>query len=743
MNPPPPPPPSSFAATFFQSHRPNPPPPPPSLAAALSNLASLLHLCTTTLHSLPTPTPTTTTLLPCPFNPNHLIPPSSLFSHYLNCPSPLSLPLSLHYPLTLNSSAATAPPSFATSSDLSVSLDNYVSYNNNFFYQNCPGPVTPSVHPPPLLNLPTNLYMECADFNKDPSVGEALGFSVNFIRFLPSEVWAIRSETEAWGGGCPTVYSSRILRAILRLRDCKLLHLYEWIVASSPRYGIIIDFAMRDHVVLLVRLCLKAIVRETYGLAGVNFSDGESKMEENLFLRLSNQSFECPILVKVVMWLALQFSILYGEVNGKFLAVDVLKECIIDSASHASLLPLEQENAESNEVDKVDSKAGGPVQSVVLMEDNEKDERENMKDQTVGNSMIYISQVAAAVAALHERSTIEEKIKALRNPRPLSAYQRNMEHAYVSKIADAERQKRSDYRPIIEHDGLLWKRSNSQDTNKLKTREELLAEERDYKRRRMSYRGKKLKGNTLEVMRNIIDEYMEEIKLAGGIGGMSKAVEETEPLASENFYTNPGSTSVSGTKRNTEVSEENKDQAHDYRKQSNSRHDSKDIESHWNNGLRNSNRNVKRAPHDRDDYSRSREVRQSSSHSRDHLHGRGNSEYVEPFGEGSSNRSHKSRSESHERNHHKRNRDEPERNNHERERDQHKRTSRKKERYEDKRQDRDRGRSKSNSTRRERDEDDDRHRDRRRSKTIRSSSSQPELDEFEDRYDPAESHDFQ
>lgn len=33
----------------------------------------------------------------------------------------------------------------------------------------------------------------------------------------------------------------------------------------------------------------------------------------------------------------------------------------------------------------------------------------------------------------------------------------------------------------------------------MKTREELLAEERDYKRRRMSYRGKKLKRTAKEV----------------------------------------------------------------------------------------------------------------------------------------------------------------------------------------------------------------------------------------------------
>lgn len=37
------------------------------------------------------------------------------------------------------------------------------------------------------------------------------------------------------------------------------------------------------------------------------------------------------------------------------------------------------------------------------------------------------------------------------------------------------------------------------DSDKAKTREEVLAEERDYKRRRISYRGKKVKRNTTEV----------------------------------------------------------------------------------------------------------------------------------------------------------------------------------------------------------------------------------------------------
>ncbi|PIN16727.1 hypothetical protein CDL12_10602 [Handroanthus impetiginosus] len=761
--PPPQPPPPPTTSSFLLSHHPSPPPPPPpppppSFPTALSNLTSLLQLSATVLQSLPTPTATrstiSSTLLPCPFNPNHRLPPSSLFSHNLNCPSPLSLSHTFHYPRTLHSSSTTnttAPSLPTSSSDLSVSLENNIGYSapaNNFFYQNCPGPVTPLIQPPPLLNIPRVLYAECADFNKSFARGKAMDSSLDFIKFLPSEIWAIRSETEAWGGGFPAVYSSRILRAILRLRDSKLLHLYEWIVSSSPRYGVIIDFAMGNHLVLLVRLCLKVIVREAFELAGVTFSDKELKTQGNILTGLGNRSFECPGLVKVMMWLALQFSILYGAVNGKFFAVDVLKECILDSSLRASLFPLEPKNDDLSDLKKVDTEVEEPMRNA--MDDTKGDDRENVKGERVGNSMEFISQVAAAVAALHERSLIEEKIKALRNSQPVPAYQRNMEHGYVSKIADEERQKRPDYQTIIEHDGLIWQRSTNQETNKMKTREELLAEERDYKRRRMSYRGKKLKRNTVEVMRDIIEEYMEEIRQAGGIGGVSKAVEVPEALASENLNTYTSATGVSGSRRNSEIPEENRSRSLDYGKVSHSCHDSENFkddiqrqrrDSNWDHGRQDVSRNVERTRHGRDDYSGSRDGRKSSSHSREHMHGRENQDFVESFGEGSSLRSRQRRDDSHEQNYTKRNREERERSNYKRESQEHERTSHRREKYEDIWEHDDRRRRKTDSSRRERDEDRGKHGDRKRSKKNSSSSSYPEIHEFEDRYDPAESRD--
>ncbi|OMO87846.1 hypothetical protein COLO4_20542 [Corchorus olitorius] len=158
-------------------------------------------------------------------------------------------------------------------------------------------------------------------------------------------------------------------------------------------------------------------------------------------------------------------------------------------------------------------------------------------NEIMGVGVIFVSQVAAAVAALHERRFLEEKIKHFRASQPLSRYQRMAEHTYVSQRADMERKKRSNYRPIIDHDGLPRHALSNEETNRIKTREEIMAEERDYRRRRMSYRGKKLKRTKLQVMRDIIEEYTEEIKKAGGIGCFVKGPEEEGSLPSESPVT--------------------------------------------------------------------------------------------------------------------------------------------------------------------------------------------------------------
>lgn len=399
------------------------------------------------------------------------------------------------------------------------------------------------------FTLPVFLSVECANFARNEDE-ERKDFERGNRKILPSELWTVRAEVEAWNE-YPSVYSYRVLYAILGLdliRECDLARL---VIANSPRYGVVIDTAMRDHIFLLCRLCLKAIVKEALNLVGNR--DSEKILERS--------NFSCPTLVQVLMWLASQLSILYGEMNGKFFALNIFKQCVLDSALSLlffsgeksmsetplkevpqSLVDFNGNNINISEVQKpLKRSTNGEVNSVV--------------EESVTGGVILVSQVAAAIAALHERSLLEGKIKALRFQQPLNNYQRVAEYDYVSNRADQERKKNSQYRPIIEHDGLPRLKLSNEETSKTKTREEFLAEERDYKRRRMSYRGKKVKRSNLEVTRDIIEDYMDEIKLAGGIGCFEKGiVTEETPLSKPPYASETTSDVDMSKKRNYDLS---------------------------------------------------------------------------------------------------------------------------------------------------------------------------------------------
>lgn len=350
-----------------------------------------------------------------------------------------------------------------------------------------------------MFTLPVVLSAECenltADSNDDmKDIIDGLFGSCYLVELLPSEYWNVRTEINQWND-YPHFYSYGVLRSVVCSYMSQKEYLLEWLVVNSPFYGVVIDGFMRDHILLLFRLCLKAIAREAIGHM-VSISRGEPTGGKSCF--------ECPVLVRVLTWLASHLAMLYGEANGKLFAINMLKQSLLIASSKSLFLSGVQRAIESPGLGDVDGKA------VTL-----KGSKENV-GRTMG--MVFVSQVAAAVAALHERSLIETRIKAIRASRSVPVYQRVQEYQYISKKAEEERIKRSDYRPIIEHDGVLWQRGGNQDANKNKTREELLAEERDYKRRRMSYRGKKMKRSTTQVMRGIIDEYMEEIKHANMVG---------------------------------------------------------------------------------------------------------------------------------------------------------------------------------------------------------------------------------
>lgn len=251
-----------------------------------------------------------------------------------------------------------------------------------------------------------------------------------------------------------------------------------------------------------------------------------------------------------------------------------------------------------------------------------------------------------------------------------------------------------------------------------------------------------------KVARDIIEEYMEEIRQDGETGGISKALDETEALTSENLDKHASATYVSGSRRNSETCEENRGLYSDYKKDLRSRHysgDSKD-DNQWSgqdstqdHGRQYPNRNVESVRYDRDDQYGSRDGRHSS-YTKEQGHVGEKKDLVDAFAKDYSRRSNRRQNEERDEKHHKRSRDDNERRTHKRGKDEHERTSRKRERDEDNWEHRNRGRSKTDSASRKRDEDEGGHADRRKSKTHRHRSSSRELHEFEDRYDPAESH---
>ena len=256
------------------------------------------------------------------------------------------------------------------------------------------------------LTLPGLLSVECADLvgaGDDERIG---GVSGDCVRLLPSEVWEVRREIGMWSD-FPSSYSYAVVSVVLSVEMVKMGDFLKWVIANSPRYGLVIDVATRDHVFVLFRLVLKAILREAVlGVKG-----------KGLKMKSKTMNLECPNLVQAMMWLASQLIILYGQANGKLFAINMLKQCLFTVASGLMLFASEENMDESPGVKQVagnvdvdvngikNAKVGPPKMGT------ESDER-----------AIFLSQVAAAVAALHERSLLEEKIKSLRLM-PLPRYQ--------------------------------------------------------------------------------------------------------------------------------------------------------------------------------------------------------------------------------------------------------------------------------------------------------------------------------
>jgi len=111
--------------------------------------------------------------------------------------------------------------------------------------------------------------------------------------------------------------------------------------------------------------------------------------------------FECPRLVEGVSWLGAQLGVLYGESNGRLFALAAVKEAVLQMAYCLA-------------VGVGNGAAGGGEGEVGAGEKGS-----NAGDVVAGH--VFLSQVAAAIMALHERFSLE-KGKALQAQRP-SKYQ--------------------------------------------------------------------------------------------------------------------------------------------------------------------------------------------------------------------------------------------------------------------------------------------------------------------------------
>jgi U11/U12 small nuclear ribonucleoprotein SNRNP48 len=167
---------------------------------------------------------------------------------------------------------------------------------------------------------------------------------------------------------------------------CVSTQLQRWLLTSSASHGVAIDAATRDHIFLLVKLCLTAAAAEaecSLERHALNGQTGEVRVDPRAL------TFECPRLADGVSWLAAQLEVLYGKGSAGFLAVAVVKEAILRLGSCLA------------------AGVGGS---------SGEDGGSGARDAGAGR--ILLSQVAAAIAALHERLSLEKKIRALRAPRP-------------------------------------------------------------------------------------------------------------------------------------------------------------------------------------------------------------------------------------------------------------------------------------------------------------------------------------
>ncbi|KAL2652873.1 hypothetical protein R1flu_021001 [Riccia fluitans] len=446
----------------------------------------------------------------CPFDPAHKIVAEGLFQHYLRCPSNPKPKFSAS--LTIEScgkrdiscgavvnsrlltSELTSGSTFSSGSEFDI-------FGGKFFYDGASAVVQASpstVHPPLLGSPPAPDVKVTGRLSEELKTVDAVqrssaGICRNTLLMLPSRYFYLSKEIEGWKN-LPSRTSSLVIEAAVGLGKVGKREVVDWIILNSPAHGVVLDPILGCHMYTLARACFRDV--------------------QNKALTLIDQADYKRVAIT--------------SIDGEHVRTGGASDSDVTAPGDKNFPGgMEVEDNGSDRKDPDPARMDGlPSRLPVVCP-----KPPTPESLVVRSSHSSTQEMEAAICAVNERAILE---RYLRNPFPASClpkFQLLQEYEAAVRLALEERPKRPNYRPILESDGLIWHRSQLEEKNKNKTREEILAEERDYKRRRMSYRGKKLKRTPTQVVRDIIEGHMEEIVAAGGIGSAVKQSLEASSTA--------------------------------------------------------------------------------------------------------------------------------------------------------------------------------------------------------------------
>ncbi|KAJ7544672.1 hypothetical protein O6H91_09G088800 [Diphasiastrum complanatum] len=468
--------------------------------------------------------------------------------------------------------AATEKPAFK-------SLGEFELTGGSFSYKDAPAVVQASSfrsNTHAFISLPPSIKAEIRTTTDTSEINESVFHSEKASSLMPSKLWLLHEELEAWQY-LPSHYSRTVLEAAMGLDSVDQESLCEKLIVSSSSFRLPLDGYLACHISMLLKLCLLAIrkeagerfrrweedscaVSERFGNDNrvenkrvTDFSGKELSLHDRANLNIVNQREEvnnlmvsggerrevsqtahlpCPVLLECGDWLTSCLTLIYQPVQAKVIVLGMFKHSLICAGHVLTSSYFERSKQEEPVVGHqcVGMDIESHRQETITYVQNDLVDDDMYTDK---KRRPELWQLEAAIDALHERSYMEELFKAKVSLAKLTKDQLLGDYDNIVLTATQERLKRPNLRAVLEHDGLNSNRQENQGTKRYKTKEELLAEERDYKRRRMSYRGKKIRRTPSQVIHDIIEAHMEEIVVAGGIGCFGKTGSEPQVPGNE------------------------------------------------------------------------------------------------------------------------------------------------------------------------------------------------------------------